>query len=362
MKKIPTTDEVFDIQSLGEDISDSLREEYLYHCLTECIDETLKPYEGLFDSNDFRFHEGEMELLLGPEASIFDEDEETAPTNSFMDCNSFMKIRGTKYEVLIDREHLIKPDDDAPDYFQPLGNELDYAEQHIDCNWTYYDDIDEDSYQRVVKCYQAAAEEHNHNALWCLGCALDLQGSHFFGQGMDDTFGLKYYYLTLAIQEGHIASIPSLCESMIHDGLDKVAFTLTYIGAQKKELYCMWNLSLYYLSGIIVPKSVERAKELYTSILEIIEGTDDKSKLFLQQNYDGINVEDLNELRDLTEKNLRIISSESTSWYKYFDIDVQKRLKRVRKQSMDELCKREEHSSDWYYARIKELMIHDDSM
>ena len=97
-----------------------------------------------------------------------------------------------------------------------------------------------------------------------------------------DVFGLTYYYLSLAIQKGHLACIPSLCELLMQDGRHKEAFMFTYIGAQKKEIYCMWNLAMYYLCGVIVPKSGKRAVELFESILEIINANDsDKSAIYV---------------------------------------------------------------------------------
>ena len=235
MNKFPTSYEIFGLDCLGEEASESLKMEYIFHCVDDCISETLNPYKEIFNSKSFRFEEGEMEWLSGPTGFIFGEDESIAPVNSFMRCDSFMKLKGSKYEHLLYPDHIIKPSSDE-DYLEPIGVELDYAENHIDGNCDYYSDIDEESYQRVVRTYREAAEDGNLNALWCLGCALNLRNSII--KEKYDVFGLTYYYLSLAIQKGHLACIPSLCELLMQDGMHKEAFMFTYIGAQKKEIYC----------------------------------------------------------------------------------------------------------------------------
>lgn len=156
------------------------------------------------------------------------------------------------------------------------------------------------------------AEDGNLNALWCLGCALNLRNSIF--KEKYDVFGLTYYYLSLAIQKGHLACIPSLCELLMQDGMHKEAFMFTYIGAQKKEIYCMWNLAMYYLCGVIVPKSENRAVELFESILETINAKDSDKSAIYYSHYDGINKDEILELKEYTEHNLKIVKSHSDSW------------------------------------------------
>ena len=159
MNKFPTSYEIFGLDCLGEEASESLTMEYILHCVDECISKILKPYERFFNHR-FRFEHGKMELIDGPSGFIFNEDDSIAPVNCFMLCDSFIKLKGTKYEHLLHADHIIKPaSDDQRDYFEPIGLELDYAENHIDCNWDYYSDIDEKSYQRIVYCYREAAEE-----------------------------------------------------------------------------------------------------------------------------------------------------------------------------------------------------------
>ena len=313
MNKFPTSYEIFGLDCLGEEASESLKMEYIFHCVDDCISETLNPYKEIFNSKSFRFEEGEMEWLSGPTGFIFGEDESIAPVNRFMRCDSFMKLKGSKYEHLLYPDHIIKPSSDE-DYLEPIGVELDYAENHIDGNYDYYSDIDEESYQRVVCTYREAAEDGNLNALRCLGCALNLRNS--FSKEKYDVFGLTYYYLSLAIQKGHLACIPSLCELLMQDGMHKEAFMFTYIGAQKKEIYCMWNLAMYYLCGVIVPKSGNRAVELFESILEIINAKDSDKSAIYYSHYDGINKDEILELKEYTEHNLKIVKSHSDSWKK----------------------------------------------
>ena len=84
----------------------------------------------------------------------------------------------------------------------------------------------------------------------------------------------------------------------MQDGMHKETFMFTYIGAQKKEIYCMWNLAMYYLCGVIVPKSGNREVELFESILEIINAKDrDKSAIYYSH-YDGINKDEILELKE----------------------------------------------------------------
>ena len=358
MNRFPTSYEIFGLDCLGEEASESLKMGYIFHCVDECISETLNPYKEIFNSKSFRFEEGEMELLSGPTGYIFGEDDSIAPVNGFMRCDSFMKLKGTKYEHLLFPDHIIKPSsDDERDYLEPIGVELDYAENHIDANWDYYSDIDEKSYQRVVCCYREAAKDDNLDALWCLGCALNLQNSPF--KEKYDVFGLTYYYLSLAIQKGHLASIPSLCEILMQDGKHKEAFMFTYIGAQKKEIYCMWNLAMYYLCGVIVPKSEERAMELFESIENIINAKDSDKTAFYQSHYDCIDNKDILELKEYTEHNIKIIKSHSDSWRKYFDIEVCRKYKKTLDMTIKENCLDLSFTDEMYAEKVKKLMCQD---
>lgn len=355
MNRFPTSYKIFGSDCLGEDASESMKMEYTLHCVDECISETLKPYEEIFNNNTFQFEQGEMELINGPSGFIFNEDDSIVPVNSFMFCDSFMKLKGTKYEHLLHPNHIIKPtSDDERDYFEPIGLELDYAENHIDGNWDYYSDIDKESYQRVVYCYREAAEDGNLNALWCLGCALNLRNGCL--RENYDVFGLTYYYLSFAIQKGHLVSIPSLCERFMQDGMHKEAFMLTYIGAQKKEIYCMWNLALYYLCGVIVPKSEARAVKLFESILDIINTKDSDKTEFYNSHYDGIDKKEILELKEYTEHNLKIIKSHSDSWRKYFDIEVCRKYQKILDKLIKEHCFDTSITTDIYAEKVKEIM------
>lgn len=355
MNKFPTSYEIFGLYCLGEDAKDSMKIEYIHHCIDKCVSETLKPYKDLFNNKAFQFKQGEMELFLGPTGYIFNEDDSIVPVNSFMFCNSFMKLKGTKYEHLLHSGHIIKPtSDDERDYFEPIGLELDYAENHIDSNWDYYSDIDKKSYQRVVSCYREAAEDGNLNALWCLGCALNLRYGYL--RENYDVFGLTYYYLFSAIQKGHLVCIPSLSERLMQDGMYKEAFMFTYIGAQKKEVYCMWNLAMYYLCGIIVPKSEDRAIELFEFILDIINAKDSDKTEFYNSHYNGINKDEILELKEYTEHNLKIIKSHCDSWKKYFDIEVCTKFKKINDILMTENRFDTSITAEKYASKIKDLM------
>lgn len=355
MNKFPTSYEIFGLDCLGEEASESLKMEYIFHCVDDCISETLNPYKEIFNSKSFRFEEGEMEWLSGPTGFIFGEDESIAPVNSFMRCDSFMKLKGLKYEHLLYPDHIIKPSsDDERDYLEPIGVELDYAENHIDANCDYYSDIDEESYQRVVCTYREAAEDGNLNALWCLGCALNLRNSIF--KEKYDVFGLTYYYLSLAIQKGHLACIPSLCELLMQDGMHNEAFMFTYIGAQKKEIYCMWNLAMYYLCGVIVPKSEDKAVELFEPILDIINAKDSDKSAFYYSHYNGISKDEILELKEYTKHNLKIIKSHSDSWKKYFDIEVCRKYQKILDMLIKEYCLDPSYTGEMYAEKVKELM------
>lgn len=355
MNRFPTSYKIFGLDCLGEDASESLKMEYILHCVDECVSDALKPYKEILNNKTFRFEQGEMELVSGPKGFIFDEDDSIAPINSFMSCDSFLKIKGTKYENLLCLDHIIKPaPEDERDYLEPIGSELNYAEKHLDCNWDYYSDIDEKSYQRVVCCYREAAEDNNLNALWCLGCALNLQHGYF--REKYDVFGLSHYYLSLAIQKGHLACIPSLCDRLMNDGMHQEAFMFTYIGAQKKEIYCMWNLAMYYLCGIIVPKSEENAIELFESVLDIINQKDNIRTDFYKFHYDGIDDKDITELKKYTEYNLKIIKSHSDSWRKYFDIKVCRKYQKIRDMLIKEYGLDSSITEEMYAKRLKELM------
>ena len=355
MNKFPTSYEIFGLDCLGEETSESLKMEFTIHCIDECISKILKPYERIFNDNRFRFEQGEIELKNGPSGCIFNEDDSIAPVNSFMFCDSFMKLKGTKYEHLLHPGHIIKPtSDNERDYFEPIGLELDYAENHIDDNWDYYSDIDEKSYQRVVCCYREAVEDNNLNALWCLGCALNLQCGYF--REKYDVFGLTYYYLSLAIQKGHLVCIPSLCNRLMQDGMHKEAFMFTYIGAQKKEVYCMWNLAMYYLCGIIVSKSEDTAVELFESILDIINAKDSDKTTFYNSHYDGIDQDEILELKECTEHNLNIIKSHSDSWRKYFDIEVCRKYQKILDMLIREHCLDPSFTGKMYAEKVKEFL------
>ena len=122
MSKFPTSHEIFELDRLGENASESIKMEYILHCVDECVSETLNPYKEIFNSKSFRFEEGEMELLSGPTGFIFGEDDSIAPENGFMQCNSFMKLKGSKYEQLLFPDHIIKhSSDDERDDLEPIG-------------------------------------------------------------------------------------------------------------------------------------------------------------------------------------------------------------------------------------------------
>ena len=355
MNTIPTAYEIFDIASLGEDVSREIKMQYLWYCIEECVSDAIEPYRAQFQNGEFRFEDGKMEFLFGPKGFIFDEDDSIVPYNVFLTCDSFVKIRGTKYEKLLVSDHYIQPSpDDDRDYLDPIGYELDYAENHYDSNWVDYLDIDRNSYTRVINCYKVAADDGNLNALWCLGCSSELQYGCINEQ--DDMFGVPYHYFSLAFQKGHFLCIPAFCERLRQDGMHNFVFMFTYIGAQKKEIYCMWNLAMYYLTGTIVPKSEEKAIALLESILDIINGKDEECSRFFKTHYDGISESDINDLKKYIEANLRIIKSSNDSWKKYFDIDVLIKYVQAEHTAMVESFRDRSYTAEKYELRIKELM------
>ena len=51
MNKFPTSYEIFGLDCLGEEASESLKMEYIFHCVDDCISETLNPYKEIFNSD-----------------------------------------------------------------------------------------------------------------------------------------------------------------------------------------------------------------------------------------------------------------------------------------------------------------------
>ena len=353
MSTFPTSYEIFGLDSLGEDASDIVKMEYLFNCIDECVSETLMPYKDIFEKETFRFEAGKMERSYGPAGYVFNEDDSTTPINCPMSCNPFVKLKGSKYEKLLCANHFIEPaPNDDRDNLEPIGLELDFAENPIDGNWEYYSDIDEKSYQRVVCCYREAAEDGNLNAMWCLGSALNRRYSDFYL----DYFGLTYHYYTTAIQRGHLACIPSLCEKLMQDGMHKEAFMFTYIGAQKQEIYCMWNLAMYYLCGAVVPKSEDKALDLFKSILDIINQTDSEKSDFYKHHYDGVNENNISKFKKDIEQNLMVINNKSDAWRKYFDMDIIKKYNFAYLKIMQESFKDPSITNEMIMDKVKALM------
>lgn len=189
--------------------------------------------------------------------------------------------------------------------------------------------------------------------MWCLGCALDVRQEQSHENKVPV---LTYYYLFQAIQKGHIVSIPSLCYQLMREGKHKEVFQFTYIGAREKEIFCMWNLAMYYLSGVIVPKSDEKAIELFESILEVINQGNEELREFYSKHYDGIDRRDVLSLKRDTEHNLKMIKSNSDSWRKYFDRTVCKKFQEAHNILLEE-CESDPSMTEYVYAkRLKELM------
>ena len=134
------------------------------------------------------------------------------------------------------------------------------------------------------------------------------------------------------------------------------AFMLTYIGKKKKEIYCMWNLAMYYLCGITVSKSEDRAVELFESILNIINTKDSDKTAFYYSHYAGIKKDEILELKECTEHNLKIIKSHSDSWKKYFDIEVCRKYQKILDMLIKEHCLDPSFTGEMYAEKVKELM------
>lgn len=130
----------------------------------------------------------------------------------------------------------------------------------------------------------------------------------------------------------------------------------TYIGAHKKEIYCMWNLAMYYLCGVIVPKSEDKAVDLLESILCVINQKESDHAKFYSLHYDGVDKNDIIELKEYTEHNLKIIKSHSDSWRKYFDIEACRKYRVILDMLMKEYCFDTSITPERYASRVKELM------
>lgn len=51
MNTIPTAYEIFDIASLGEDVSREIKMQYLWHCIEECVSDAIEPYRAQFQKD-----------------------------------------------------------------------------------------------------------------------------------------------------------------------------------------------------------------------------------------------------------------------------------------------------------------------
>ena len=118
----------------------------------------------------------------------------------------------------------------------------------------------------------------------------------------------------------------------------------------------MWNLAMYYLCGVIVPKSENRAVELFESILNITNTKDSDKTAFYYSHYDGINKDEILELKEYTEHNLKIIKFHSDSWRKYFDIEVCRKYQKILDKMIKEHCFDTSITPDMYAEKVKELM------
>jgi len=113
---------------------------------------------------------------------------------------------------------------------------------------------------------------------------------------------------------------------------------------------------MYYLCGVIVPKSGNRAVELFESILEIINAKDSDKSAIYYSHYDGINKDEILELKEYTEHNLKIVKSHSDSWKKYFDIEVCRKYQKILDMLIKEHCLDPSYTGEMYAEKVKELM------
>lgn len=304
--------------------------------LIEIVRSCVAPYEHLFKDGDFNFNDPNerfVEENIPPEFLGFDYD--TAPTCqiTFL-AHPFIHIRGTKYESMLISDHLYRGDEGKERDEWVLGYEIDIAENPHFCIelpddhiWNVFREQDEESCQRIVKCYEAVAEDGVANAYWCLAY---IERNSI--PETDESFFRKYYYLINGFKSGHLGCLHSLCIEL-REFLVEEKFKLTYIGATQNELFSLWNLALHYLYGVTVPKSKERAIELYEKILDITTIHPDLE--FLELHYNGLSSA-VNDLIHETKRNLRILRASGHDWEKYFNIDRVKRYVRAKEQYFEE--------------------------
>lgn len=356
MYKIPENTEIFEIDKLPGQLSEIEKYEYIENSIEERLEQLLRPYDSLFESEEFIFDDGldslseEINGSLSPiPPFLFDETMEEAPNaaNAYV-CNSFIALKGTPYERLLDKDKRLVADE--PESF---GNELEYAENHDDVNWVYVrEDADWDSLERIVNCYQKAAEDGVLDAYWCLGCFFDGAGSHYYDE---DTFGLAYHYYMKAIELGHLCSIQAIANRLETDKRWEESFKLTYVGAMKKEVFCMWRLAFHYLTGLYVGQSKDKAIALYKQIIETFESEDEADVAFVKKNYSRIREYEINELLEGARHNLQIILGTDQQWEKYFDMKNIVAYNRANDRLLRESCYGWV-SEDGVEDRLKELM------
>lgn len=341
---------VWDESPTVKQLSPEMQEAYAEYCRDQCIERFLEPYRTLFKEEHFRLEECAFEWCTMP--FLMDEGRDLIPEIDPMCCSPFMKIKGTKYEQMLDLHHRFVYESEWDPGYSFSISELELAE-HPDETMQYYDYTlnDEESYKRVLSCYLEAAKDGDLNAWWCL-CEwtnmpplLDLPLCH----------QRIYHYGSQAILGGNLPIMSFMANRLRADGMHEAAFMLTYVGAMKKELFCMWNLSLYYLLGAVVSRDIAKSIELLETILDILTAESGEKKDFLMAHYDGVDPDELSYLREDVERNLRLLRSSDSPYLKYVCKEVLAIYQKSYKQANDEHLY--EHDEESILRRTKELFM-----
>ena len=88
----------------------------------------------------------------------------------------------------------------------------------------------------------------------------------------------------------------------------------------------------------------------------IINAKDSDKSAIYYSHYDGINKDEILELKEYTEHNLKIVKSHSDSWKKYFDIEVCRKYQKILDMLIKEHCIDPSYTGEMYAEKVKELM------
>ena len=113
---------------------------------------------------------------------------------------------------------------------------------------------------------------------------------------------------------------------------------------------------MYYLCGAVVPKSEDKALDLFKSILDIINQTDSEKSDFYKHHYGGVSENNISKFKKDIEQNLMVINNKSDAWRKYFDMDIIKKYNFAYLKIMQESFKDPSITNEMIMDKVKALM------